>query len=1141
MHRLVCVNGHAWQPDNDARSSPEERWSICPQCGGEVDALSLNPSAGNEEEKIVANQDNDSAKDAAVRPQIPGYKILGEIGWGGMGVVYKARQLSVNRLVALKMISAEATSNKSHRARFQTEVMTLAQLRHPNIVQIYEAGEHAGQPYLTMEFIRGGSLDQRLGAGPVSSHDAAVLVKAIANGVQAAHQVGIVHRDLKPANILLDGLFTGPISDCTPKITDFHLAKRLDDNSDKTRMGTIVGTPSYMSPEQAASRLDDVGPLSDVYSLGAILYEALTGIPPFRGVTPLETVEQVRKQEPVPPRQLQPKLPRDIETICLKCLLKEPQRRYASSEKLAEDLDRFLNNEPILARPTSSSERMLRWAKRNPTVSTLSALLLLVFVAGVIGVAMQWRRAESNASALAEKNAALVVQAAALERQTNRASALAASEAETRTAMAFNLYAAQMNLVQRAFEERDFERMELLLASYIPRDSKDDLRTFVWYYWWQVAHEHERTITHDMPIRAVALSPDGRTLAVGGGLVVNDRLIKALGLRPAQTFADKAELRLWNPETGQLLATLDGHSSSITSLAFSADGRTLASASNDKTVRLWDLNSRESIRTLELGHPVTAVALSSDGKLLAAVIDLSVIGNVSGSTQISLWDLVNGRERNTIQPGLPALQIAFSPDSKSLAWANLEHAIGICDIESGVVSKPFNIGGSVRAVAFSADGRSIIAAGGGGAWPTLALCDRRTGELHQLKGHQVHVWAVASSANAMSAVTGGYDGTLNLWDMKDGRLLKSFSGHSRGISSLAITPDGKCIASASVRQVRIWRVDQSRKDSIRASFSFPLIAVSPNSRRLVSLERVGLKGCSVAFYNLDHSRGIAQSARDWKSDSKRDAELDLGGVLDAAFSPDGSVLATGHRGKTARLWDPETGEPVVILTGHEEMVDAVTFSEDSQTLCTASFDMVVKKWSVRTHEVLKNIRLVASAPVSSMKFTPGGRGLITGHEDGTFQLWNVEAEQVVRTVRQHTGTVACLAVTSDGRRLATAGEDGTKVWDLDEALSVAERCQLRGQARDVRWLDFSPDGKTLAMTSSRSEFIELWDTTTGERISTLKVGSEPESVAFSADGCALYSAAGGRANDPQFGFTVRIWRAATENEVTTRTKTESAR
>jgi tetratricopeptide (TPR) repeat protein len=332
-------------------------------------------------------------------PEVPGYEILGDLGRGGMGVVYKARQVALKRPVALKMLLNGTHLDPERLDRFRAEAETVARLQHPNIVQVYEVGELDGWPFFSLELVEGGSLDRKLAGAPLQVRDAATLLETLARAMHHAHQRGLVHRDLKPANVLL-------AADGTPKITDFGLAKQLDADAGRTHSGAVVGTPSYMAPEQAEGKNREVGPAADVYALGAILYECLTGRPPFRGATVLETLDQVRTWEPVPPSRLQPGVPRDLETVCLKCLRKEPARRYASALDLAEDLRRFLAGEPVRARPTPAWERALKWARRRPAAAALLAVMVAALAGSVAGSLWYYRQqARETAKELAGRRA----------------------------------------------------------------------------------------------------------------------------------------------------------------------------------------------------------------------------------------------------------------------------------------------------------------------------------------------------------------------------------------------------------------------------------------------------------------------------------------------------------------------------------------------------------------------------------------------------------------------------------------------------------------------------------------------------------------------------------------------------------------
>jgi serine/threonine-protein kinase len=392
---LTCPQGHQWTGDDPA----------CPVCGAGPQVRSrLDRSESSKEEipsfpptmappgvadaRTVTMAAPAAAESVATpgMPAVPGYAILGVLGRGGMGVVYQARQLRPNRLVALKMVLAGAHAGPQQRARLYLEAEALAGLQHPNIVQVYEVGEHDRCPYLALEFVDGGSLDSKLARQPQPPRQTAEMVETLARAMHAAHQRGIIHRDLKPANVLLS--FSGrtesgvgpaplserPLNECTPKITDFGLAKRLESQG-QTQTGQVMGTPNYMAPEQAAGMTHEIGPLADVWALGAILYEMLTGKPPFAAASAYQTIELVLTQEPVAPGRLGRKVPRDLETICLKCLQKDAKKRYASAHDLAEDLRRFRAGEPIQARPVSRAERAVKWVKRRPLLAAMYALI----------------------------------------------------------------------------------------------------------------------------------------------------------------------------------------------------------------------------------------------------------------------------------------------------------------------------------------------------------------------------------------------------------------------------------------------------------------------------------------------------------------------------------------------------------------------------------------------------------------------------------------------------------------------------------------------------------------------------------------------------------------------------------------------
>jgi eukaryotic-like serine/threonine-protein kinase len=366
----------------DSGRTPDEVCRDCPELLGEVRRQWERVRAVEAEmDALFPGPDGPPPEDAAFLdgetglPRIEGYDVEAVLGRGGMGVVYRARHRKLNRPVALKMILAGAYASPADRARFQQEAVAVAALRHPNVVQVYDSGEAGGRSYFTMEFVEGGTLAQKLVGTPQSADQAAALVATLAEAIQVAHQSGIVHRDLKPANILLT-------AEGTHKVTDFGLARRLQGGGGLTLTGVPLGTPSYMAPEQGRGHGDVIGPATDVYALGAILYELLTGRPPFRAETAAATLQQALAEDPVPPSRLNRRVPRDLETICLKCLHKEPPRRYASAAALADDLQRYGRGEPIAARPAGRRERLARWVRRHPAAGLLATLAVLIAAAG---------------------------------------------------------------------------------------------------------------------------------------------------------------------------------------------------------------------------------------------------------------------------------------------------------------------------------------------------------------------------------------------------------------------------------------------------------------------------------------------------------------------------------------------------------------------------------------------------------------------------------------------------------------------------------------------------------------------------------------------------------------------------------------
>jgi WD40 repeat protein len=1116
----TCSRGHQWEASTEKDSASGGGPASCPVCKELADTVSLPPShpravpdpgstnparapAGPGGARSSATPPVRPAPSAAP-PEVPavaGYAVLGVLGRGAMGVVYLARDEQLKRLVALKMVLAGAHAGRHECERFRIEAEAVARLAHPNIVQIYEVGEQDGRPYCSLEYVDGGTLGSRVKDAPLPAAEAARVVETLAGAMHAAHLKGIVHRDLKPGNVLLAGGRGLPLSQCVPKIVDFGLAKLLGEDAGQTRTGAVMGTPSYMAPEQAAGKNREVGPATDIYALGAVLYDLVTGRPPFKAATVMDTLQQVLSLEPAAPRRLNPKVPRDLETICLKCLEKEPGHRYASAGDLADDLRRFLAGEPIKARPLGALGRCVKWAKRRPALAAMTAAACAAAVAALALAGGLWYNAEQRAAAVRTLGEAegklrevgdrldtargqVAEQEGLLERKQKEVEETVESG---KVAAGRYQYVADMLVAPVAWETNDLGRLRELLSKYEPRPGREDLRGFEWFYLWRLAHGERRTLAEPAgEIKCVAVSPDGKLVAAGS----TDRSVY-----------------LWDAATGANKGKLPGGVLSVTGVAFSPDGTTLAAGGASGTVKLWDVATRKPLPTEFSAAPeaVTCVAFAPDGATLAA-------GTVGGT--VKLWDVKTGRENRSLAAHRGnVLTLAFSRDGKTLATGGFDSRVRLWEPNGDPRAELLGHTAEVTALAFSPDDKSLAAAGRDGAvylWEA-ATGKRRGGPLYP---HRADVTALAFTADGTGLITGGTDRTVRVWDAATGKERGVLKGHERAVTCLALAKEGGVLATGSQDwTVKLWDPANAGERTVlpRRSEAVLCAAWSPDGKSLVCGGTETNRGRAVGLVEVwDPARKTSVVWRDHE-----------GSVTGVAFAPDGATLATASVDKKVLLWDVAKGKVRSTLVGHDGPVGCVAFSRDGRRLASADVNGGVILWDPSAGNEVRALRGHLLS-IRCLAFSADGATLAAGHSDGTVALWDVEAGEERGRWRAHREAVYALAFSPDGATLATGSDDRTtKLWDWRERREVAS---FGGHEAVVRGLAFAPDGRTL-VTAAGS--VRLWDVAT--RLERAALRPEPYRalcVAFTRDGRRL---AAGTYNGP-----LVVWDGATDEELRAR-------